>query len=49
MVVEYADLQCPYCAQAHLILKELPITRVFRHFPVTSKLSSASPTGSMNR
>ena len=37
MVVEYADLECPYCAQAHLILKELPITRVFRHFPVTSK------------
>jgi protein-disulfide isomerase len=37
VVVEYADLECPYCAQAHLILKELPITRVFRHFPVTSK------------
>lgn len=37
MVVEYADLECPYCAQAHLILKELPVTRVFRHFPVTSK------------
>ena len=37
MVIEYADLECPYCAQAHLILKELPITRVFRHFPVTSK------------
>ena len=37
MVLEYADLECPYCAQAHLILKELPITRVFRHFPVASK------------
>ena len=37
MVVEYADLECPYCARAHLILKTLPITRVFRHFPVTSK------------
>jgi protein-disulfide isomerase len=36
-VIEYADLECPYCAQAHLILKELPITRVFRHFPVVSK------------
>jgi protein-disulfide isomerase len=36
-VIEYADLECPYCAKAHLILKELPITRVFRHFPVTSK------------
>ena len=37
MVIEYADLECPYCARAHLILKELPVTRVFRHFPVTSK------------
>ena len=37
MVIEYADLECPYCAKAHLILKALPITRVFRHFPVTSK------------
>ena len=37
MVIEYADLECPYCAKAHLILKTLPITRVFRHFPVTSK------------
>ena len=37
MVIEYADLECPYCAKAHLILKELPLTRVFRHFPVTSK------------
>ncbi len=37
MVIEYADLECPYCARAHMILKELPVTRVFRHFPVTSK------------
>jgi protein-disulfide isomerase len=37
VVIEYADLECPYCAQAHLILKTLPVTRVFRHFPVTSK------------
>lgn len=37
MVVEYADLECPYCARAHLILKELPVRRVFRHFPVVSK------------
>jgi protein-disulfide isomerase len=35
--MEYADLECPYCAAAHLVLKELPITRVFRHFPVASK------------
>jgi protein-disulfide isomerase len=37
VVLEYADLECPYCARAHLILKRLPVTRVFRHFPVTSK------------
>jgi protein-disulfide isomerase len=37
VVIEYADLECPYCAKAHLILKELRVTRVFRHFPVTSK------------
>jgi protein-disulfide isomerase len=37
VVIEYADLECPYCARAHLILKQLPITRVFRHFPVVSK------------
>ena len=37
MVLEYADLECPHCARAHLILKELPVQRVFRHFPVTSK------------
>ena len=37
VVIEYADLECPYCARAHLILKQLPIRRVFRHFPVSSK------------
>jgi protein-disulfide isomerase len=37
VVIEYADLECPYCAKAHMILKALPVTRVFRHFPVTSK------------
>jgi protein-disulfide isomerase len=36
-VIEYADLECPYCAQAHLILKQLPVQRVFRNFPVVSK------------
>ena len=36
-MIEYADLECPFCAKAHLILKELRVTRVFRHFPVTSK------------
>ncbi len=36
-MIEYSDLECPYCAQAHLLLKELAIKRVFRHFPVVSK------------
>ncbi len=37
LLVEYADLECPYCAQAHFLIRELPIRRVFRHFPVVSK------------
>ena len=37
VVIEYADLECPFCAAAHLLLKKLTITRVFRHFPVSSK------------
>jgi protein-disulfide isomerase len=36
-VIEYADLECPYCAQANGILCALPIRRIFRHFPVVSK------------
>ena len=37
VVIEYGDYECPYCAQADLLLAELPVTRVFRHFPVVSK------------
>jgi protein-disulfide isomerase len=36
-VVEYADLECPYCAKANLLLAQLPVRRVFRHFPIVSK------------
>jgi protein-disulfide isomerase len=36
-VVEYGDYECPYCARADLLLAELPVRRVFRHFPVVSK------------
>jgi protein-disulfide isomerase len=36
-VVEYGDYECPYCARTDLILAELPVRRVFRHFPVVSK------------
>jgi protein-disulfide isomerase len=35
--VEYGDYECPYCARTELLLAELPLRRVFRHFPVTSK------------
>jgi protein-disulfide isomerase len=37
VVVEYGDYECPYCAKADLMLAGLPVTRVFRHFPVVSK------------
>jgi protein-disulfide isomerase len=37
LVIEYADFECPYCAQADALLSELPLRRVFRHFPVPSK------------
>ena len=37
VVVEYGDYECPYCAKADLLLAELPVRRVFRHFPVVSK------------
>ena len=36
-MIEYADLECPYCARANVILCDLPIRRIFRHFPVVSK------------
>ena len=36
-MIEYADLECPYCAQANVLLCELPVRRIFRHFPVVSK------------
>jgi protein-disulfide isomerase len=37
VVVEYGDYECPYCAKTDLLLAALPLRRVFRHFPVTSK------------
>jgi protein-disulfide isomerase len=36
-VIEYADFECPYCAQAHARLAGTRMKRVFRHFPVPSK------------
>jgi protein-disulfide isomerase len=37
LVIEYADLECPYCAKANQLLGDRPIERIFRHFPVVSK------------
>jgi protein-disulfide isomerase len=37
LVIEYADLECPYCAKADALLADLPVKRLFRHFPVVSK------------
>jgi protein-disulfide isomerase len=37
MVIEYGDYECPYCARADRLLSGLPVRRMFRHFPVTSK------------
>jgi protein-disulfide isomerase len=37
IVIEYADLECAYCARANVLLRDLPIGRIFRHFPVVSK------------
>jgi protein-disulfide isomerase len=37
VVIEYGDYECPYCAKTDAMLADLPIRRVFRHFPVVSK------------
>ena len=36
-MIEYGDYECPYCARTDALIAELPIRRVFRHFPVVSK------------
>jgi protein-disulfide isomerase len=43
LVIEYSDLECPYCAQADALLSGLRLRRVFRHFPVPSKHPRARP------
>jgi protein-disulfide isomerase len=37
LVIEYGDYECPYCARTDLLLAEMRVRRVFRHFPVVSK------------
>jgi protein-disulfide isomerase len=43
VTIVYADFECPYCAALELRLRALPITVVFRHFPVRSSHPRAWP------
>lgn len=42
LLIEFADFQCPYCAEAHKILKQFmehhqgQVTLVYKHYPLTS-------------
>jgi protein-disulfide isomerase len=36
-VILYLDLGCPHCAATWARVRDLPLTLVFRHFPVASK------------
>jgi protein-disulfide isomerase len=35
--IVYADFGCPYCAKAWVLIRELPLTLCFRHFPMAAK------------
>ncbi len=37
LLIEYANYECHHCAHTDRLLAQLPVRRVFRHFPVTSK------------
>ena len=43
LVIEYADLECPFCAALHLKLERWPLRLAFRHFPVRSSHPRAWP------
>ncbi|HWE08727.1 MAG TPA: thioredoxin domain-containing protein [Solirubrobacteraceae bacterium] len=43
VVIVYADFECPFCAVLHQRLERLPVTVVFRHFPVRSSHPRAWP------
>ncbi len=42
-MIEYADLECPFCAAVHFKLERWPLRRAFRHFPVRSSHPRAWP------
>jgi protein-disulfide isomerase len=43
VAIVYADFECPYCAATEMRLRLLPVTVVFRHFPVRSSHPRAWP------
>jgi protein-disulfide isomerase len=43
VTIVYADFECPYCAALEQRLRRLPVTVVFRHFPVRSSHPRAWP------
>ncbi len=43
VTIVYADFECPYCGALELRLRALPLTVVFRHFPVRSSHPRAWP------
>jgi protein-disulfide isomerase len=36
LLIEYADLECAYCAALHVRLAQISVRHVYRHFPVRS-------------
>ncbi len=42
-MVLYADFECPFCAVLDVRLRELPLSVVFRHFPVRTSHPRAWP------
>ncbi|GAB4186118.1 MAG: thioredoxin domain-containing protein [Coleofasciculaceae cyanobacterium] len=49
VLVEFSDFQCPYCAEAHKIIKQFmtkhqdEVTLVYKHFPLSSIHPEAMP------
>ncbi len=49
IMVEYSDLQCPYCKEFHPVLKQVydeyggKVAWVYRHFPITLRHPRAVP------
>jgi len=52
ILIEFSDFQCPYCAEAHKILKrflakhQYQVTLVYKHYPIAQIHSEAIPAAS---